>query len=381
MSGLKRRPRPRAQQVTIDTTATGEKLVHQDGWTEYIPAHELSIDPSYQRDINHAFVAEIAETLDFAQLQTFYVARRATAPYQCEACGKDLRHRDYVLDGQHRLLGVKQRGLADVGLPCQVRNSLGSDWEADQYLRVNFKRKNPTSAARYKAAVHAGSVHGWVNDAEVQEMLDELDIPLRESTSPGGVMHHHGDLPAEIAGIGSVCRFHAAHPDLIRTVLSTMRDAWAELHATAYDSIIMAGLMDFYASHEAEADPVNVVKVLAATTPEALRDNAEQMRGNRKYPVRVCIARVVAELYNVNRRTVNRVREIAPAQYVSSLRARTQKRSGHYVTSGERLTAFQAGLKPEERSEIARKGVASTTPEQRSERSQRGHATRRAKGS
>lgn len=348
MSRPKRRPRPRLDATIIEQQGD-QRVVHQEGWTEYIPAHELNIDDSYQRDINYTFVAEIAEDLDFGLLGTLNIARRDTGPYVCEGCGKELRHRDYVMDGQHRSLAVQQRGLLDVGLSCRVQRSQGVAWEADQYLRFNFWRKQPTSAGRYKAAVVAGKQHGWDNDADVQAMLAELGIETVSSTSPGGAMGHRSVLPAILAGIGAVCRFHEKYPDLIRCTLETLRDAWSENYGNAYDSMIMSGVMDFYAAHAAEAPSAKVTATLAAMNPEEVRDAADQMRGNRKYPLRVCVARVIAEAYNANKRSENRVREIAPAQYVNALRLRTLVATGQQERFQKAGAASLATISPEER--------------------------------
>jgi hypothetical protein len=347
----KRRPRPKLDPTPVERTDTGS-IVHQEGWTEYIPAHELEIDERYQRDINYPFVTEIAENLDFALLQTIGVARRPGAKHTCE-CGKVLDHRNFVIDGQHRVMGVKSRGLENLGLPCTVRLSQGSDWEADQYLRINFNRKNPTSTARYKAAVHAGETHGWVNEAEVAAMLDKLGIEAARSTS-AATFGNKSHVPAILLAIGAVCRFHLSHPDLIDLALATLRDAWGERYGNAYDSVMIGGMMDFFGAHETEVAWNDVVPALAKFTPDDLRDQAEQMRGNRKYPVRVCVARIVAESYNANKRGDRRVREVSPVQYSNVLRVRAGKDS--LAANSAKGRAASAAIPPEQRSARTRKG-------------------------
>lgn len=376
MSRVPRRPRPSTE---LDTTDSGARLVHQEGWTEYVPVHELHIDPAYQRDINHAFVGEVADSLDISLLGTIEVARRqGVAAYTCEGCGKRLEHRDYVLDGQHRTLAARHRGWDDVGLSCHVRQSQGSAWEADQYLRMNFKRKNPTSTARYRAAVHAGEGFGWSNDAAVHALLKELGIAVVASTAAGGA--RVSEVPAVLAGVGTVCRLHERHPDLVRSTLTVLRDAWSDERANAYDSTIFAGVMDLLGAHEAEIGDLSAVTaVLRATTPEELRDAGEQMRGNRKYPVRACIARVLAESYNATRRS-HRLREIAPVQYVNALRNRTQAIKGEAMTPEERADLIRRAntLTPEQRSERTRRANAGRTPEQRADIARRAVAARRS---
>jgi|HubBroStandDraft_4_1064222.scaffolds.fasta_scaffold05408_2 hypothetical protein len=367
MSRMPRRPRPQHLGVELDPA---DKQIRLEGFTEYIPIHELLIDESYQRDINWAFVGQIAEDFDPGQMGTLEIARRSCPAYTCEACGHRLDHRDYLIDGQHRALGARQRGMDDYQTGCHIRMSQGVEWEADQYLRLNFNRKNPSSTARYKAAVKAGSRYGWDNDAAVHELLDELGIET-PTTTQGSFAAHRSQVGV-LHAIGAVCRLHERHPDLVRLVLITLRDAWGSTYSQAFESNLIGGLTDFYCAHEHEASVEAVTRALSKAHPGELLDQVDQLRGNRKYPLRVFIARAVAEMYNASHRDPNRVREIAPVGYLNLVRARSQSKSERTAEALARARAAQAEFTPEQRSEIARRGAEARTPEERREIARRG---------
>ncbi len=352
------RHRPRPHQSAPDEGPVGTR---REGFHEYIPIGELHIDTSYQRDINYAFVTEMSTRFDYGQLdlQAFSIGRRL---------GIKGAHADYIIDGQHRWLALLNREPESYVVGCYVRISPGSDWEANEYLRINFKRKNPTAAGRYKAAVTAGRKFGWENDAAVSELLTELGI---ETVPHTGQVYHRGGangVPILFA-IQKVGNLHERHPEITRLVLTTMRDAWAERHpASAYDGIVFDGLTDFFCAHLAEMTeerPDNsldrlgeLVKVLRSTTPLELRDAAALTRGIRKYPVRAFVARGIAEMYNAIRRGENRVREVSPQSYVTAKAALSQVKS-------------QAAMTPEARSDRSRRGSESMTPAERRDRSRR----------
>ena len=357
MSRVQRRPRPPASQGP--PSGGRHAAQRREGFHEYIPIGELHIDSTYQRDINYPFITEMAADFDYGQLdlQSFSVGRRM----------KGQAHTDYIIDGQHRWLALSQREPKDFPVGCYVRISPGADWEANEYLRINFARKNPTSAGRFKAAVTAGRSFGWDNDAAVAEMLTELEIQTVQHTgqtyTPRG--GGHGNAVPTLFAIGKVCRLYALYPEVVRRVLITMRDTWADTRPSqAFDGIVFDGLADFYMAHHEEAVTEEVVRVLRPVPPSELRDGAEQLRGNRKYPVRAFVARSIAELYNQGKRgATHKVRDVTALGYIT---ARLSMRA----------SAVQARRSPEERSAITRKGVATMSAEQRSERTRKGQATR-----
>ena len=106
--------------------------------TEYIPANELEVDPSVQRDISPARVKKIANSFAEHSLGILTVSRRESRGFADSSNRTQVRY--VVLDGQTRLAAVRLvAGTADTSLPllCQVYRNLSRPEEAEIFLSHN----------------------------------------------------------------------------------------------------------------------------------------------------------------------------------------------------------------------------------------------------
>lgn len=136
--------------------------VKRYGWDEYdaskeggkvsvVPVEELHIDRTYQRNIiNQRTVNNIARHFNARDLDPLVVGIRDGMMY--------------VIDGQHRLLAAKKRGIEF--LPCRM-SATTLEEEARSFLRINGSRAKVSAYQRFKAAVICKDepdleIDGWI---------------------------------------------------------------------------------------------------------------------------------------------------------------------------------------------------------------------------
>src|SRR5256885_6899745 len=93
-------------EVRLDEIAASQgysiEQIHASSSIEKVPISELQVDRSYQREPTQALVDDIAENWDEVSSELLLVSDRG------------LGRGKYVVNGQHRTLGARKRGLADV---------------------------------------------------------------------------------------------------------------------------------------------------------------------------------------------------------------------------------------------------------------------------
>jgi hypothetical protein len=89
-----------------------------DGELCWIPANDLTIDDRYQRAIHPGHLARMMAHFNPDGLGTLQISLRGDG-------------KDYVLDGQHRVITVKQKGLGHLPLECIRRRGLSLEREEE----------------------------------------------------------------------------------------------------------------------------------------------------------------------------------------------------------------------------------------------------------
>jgi hypothetical protein len=122
---------------------------------EWIAVERLNIDTAYQRATEGAhsrrIIAGMVKCWDWRLCQPLNVSRRSDGSL-------------FVVDGQHRLLGARQRG--DVPhLPCVVGEHSDSGDEANTFVALNQKRQRLSQGDVFNAALAAG-------DADAKRVLE-----------------------------------------------------------------------------------------------------------------------------------------------------------------------------------------------------------------
>lgn len=140
----------------------------------------LTIDRTYQRDINQkgaAHVTRILQAFNWNCYQPIVVSERDDGTYA-------------VIDGQHRLEAAKRHPLID-SLPCYIIDAADAAKQAAIFVAVNSRRIALTSLQQFHAAVAARQPEamiaaGLCSDAGVTILKapPSYDIPPRSIISP-----------------------------------------------------------------------------------------------------------------------------------------------------------------------------------------------------
>jgi hypothetical protein len=134
-----------------------------------IDLESLQIDRSYQRHdyINNKVVRSIAN--DFNELLVGVVT-----------VGKRQDGSLWVVDGQHRVLGAKKKGLKQ--LTCVVFDSRGSEHEAEVFYELNTRRTGINCISIYKALL----TQGEEATVSIQQLLDKYGFAIGKKTGEFG---------------------------------------------------------------------------------------------------------------------------------------------------------------------------------------------------
>jgi len=167
---------------------------------DWIPAAKLTVGPAFQRPITWAWVRKLAREFDPDMLDPILVSLRADGTYA-------------VIDGQHRILAVREIGWDDQNLPCLVRTGLTYEAEAALFVAQDNRKKLT------QIDLHRGRV----------ERKDPVALSIEDAVrSAGFVISAHRDTQ-NISAIKScydtVDRFDIT---MLADVLDLARLAWRE---------------------------------------------------------------------------------------------------------------------------------------------------------
>lgn len=139
------------KRVRVTRQATAGIELGEMGTAEVLPIDEIIVDPDYQRDLRHAFLAEIAEDFDIVKAGPILVSRRD---------GKL-----WCVDGQHRMLGGQRAGETEV--LAHVVHGLTQQEEAELRLARNH-RKQDSVQEKFRTRLVMGDevAHAVVNVAK-----------------------------------------------------------------------------------------------------------------------------------------------------------------------------------------------------------------------
>lgn len=123
-----------------------------------VPLDQLTVDPSYQRELDTNRVQKIVDDFDPALLGALEISVRN---------GKCA-----VFDGQHRLEALTIRGEKDA--PCLVHEGLTVPEEAMLFVRLQTQRKQLNPIDRFRARLRAGETQA----AEIQNTVEGFGYTL-----------------------------------------------------------------------------------------------------------------------------------------------------------------------------------------------------------
>ena len=214
---------------------------------EWIPPAELTIDDAYQRttenQASQALIRRIAANFDWRLCTPLIVSRRADGRF-------------VVIDGQHRTLAAKLRGMDD--LPCCVFTYDSPEEEAKMFIAANRQRKPMNRLDDFHAAMAAAdsealAIHGIVAGAGLTIARNTASAAWK----PGEI--------AFTASIASTVRKHGA--DIASRTLRHIAEAFPDQKVVHCGSIFL-GLVKVMTSPPAEFDEDRMFQALLRYSAE-----------------------------------------------------------------------------------------------------------------
>lgn len=253
-------------EATARVAETGDRDIR------LLPVKDLTIDGRYQR----------------VEAVKLGLVEKIVREYRPELLGLLLvsedRGRLRVVDGQHRLLALKELGV-DMVL-CEVVKEAMPE-QASTFVTLN-KNRNPMSQfSLYKARL-----------AEGDEVANEVrDILLARGLA---LSAHKGN--AKIAGVARVMTVHSRYgPAILDAALQTITDAWGFENQRALSGEMVIGMGRLLASHP-DIDRDELVGKLSATAPDRLVGEARDKRHRYGWSSETAHYLMLLDRYNTSRR-------------------------------------------------------------------------------
>ena len=177
---------------------------------KWVPIAEMRVSPHAQRELNQNRVNKILANLDLEQIGT-----------------PTVNWRDgywWIIDGQHRVVALREFGFADDKLQCWTYEGLSEQEEAKKFRQLNDQLR-VDAMAEFKVGVTAG----FDEECDINRIVLAQDLRVTREKVDGG-----------IAAVGTLRRVYRMHggPTLGRS-LRIIRDGFGDagLEAPVIDSM------------------------------------------------------------------------------------------------------------------------------------------------
>jgi hypothetical protein len=176
---------------------------------EWLAPAQLQVDPAYQRATDGAhsrrIIVGMVKEWDWRLCQPLVVTRRA--------CGGL-----FVLDGQHRLEGARERG--DIPhLPCVILPALDLGAEADAFVKLNTARQKLSQADIFVGMLAAGNAEA----VKVEAIMRETGWRMVRSANTAAFN------PGDLGCAPRLANLVKAHGEAaVRNALASLREAFPE---------------------------------------------------------------------------------------------------------------------------------------------------------
>lgn len=261
--------------------------------TKWIPAGQIDVDPAIQRPLNPAWAERIGRELDPDLIGVLHVSERANGRY-------------VVIDGQHRLHGVKNVfGNNGTLVECKIYSGLTKAQEAELFVGLNNFRR-PSRIDVFVKNVVAKDPHALAIDHVVRSLDFRVDrmkadgvitaVGALEETYFGFI--NSRDLSLEAADMARV-----AKPNLLRDTLSVIKEAWGGV-SDSVNGHLISGIGRLLAARQRALDVPDLIQKLSKYPggPTALLGAATGRRAITGGKMQLAVAEVCVELYNRGRR-------------------------------------------------------------------------------
>lgn len=265
-------------EVNLDEIAAAQgysiEQIHATSTIEKVAISSLQVDRSYQREPTQSLVDDIAENWDEVSSELLLVSDR----------GAD-RGR-YVVNGQHRTLGARKRGLSEVW--ARVIDLASAEdpgaIEAMFRLRTN-KRMGDKPLERFKAQVRAGDPESRAIQALVERFGTEIN-----------------EVPTGETGINAVAAVEKLYRlddgALLSEVFQVIKDTWGYVGGKSASASLMNGLAWFIYKHAEESDRVRLTEKMKEVGLGALDRRARTISSTMGGTLWLNYYRGIVDVYN-----------------------------------------------------------------------------------
>lgn len=230
---------------------------------------DLRIDPSYQREVRPGWVKHIVDNFDPYLLDPLDVSRRVDGSH-------------YVMDGQHRLLALREMGYDDQFVDCLVFDGLTVQQESRRF-NTQDNRKQLTALERFRSRL----IEGQSAELTVNEVVRDCGfrIDFARHNRSGSIRCVGSLLQARKVG-------GATH---LRNLLMAVRDAYGA--EVAPDALMVDGISMFLRHYEGQYDMARLIDALKSVAPEQLAREAKSYQGATRSSAKASYATVLAKDY------------------------------------------------------------------------------------
>ncbi len=259
--------------------------------TIWIKVAELEFDSRVNRDVKKAWVLELVNKFDPDLFGIVSVSIRSD----------DTK---IVIDGQHRVLAMREMGWGDQAVECKVYRRLTIADEARLFTQLQNRRPVNTIELFIKKET--------AGDPEV------VDI-MRVVRGQGLHVSSGGTTPGTVTAVsaltavyrGGSSRFDQAHPKLLETVLKVCIEAWG-LDSANFNGKVLEGIGLLLARYGPTIDKMRLTAKLAGLPggPHGLLGRARMAKDAHSTNMPRSVAGVLVDLYNggTNERSKARVK-------------------------------------------------------------------------
>lgn len=259
--------------------------------SQWLPAGQIDVDPTVQRPLNAAWADKIGRELDPDLIGIIHVSHRTGGRY-------------VVIDGQHRLHAVKHI-FGDNGtlVECKVYEGLSRSQEAARFVGLNDV-KRPVRIDIFMKNVIAKDPDAVAINAVVQEVGLKVDRYKADKTIPAIAALedvYYGFEKERTAEAGKPSK--QAHPELLRSTLLVIRNAWGGT-SDSFHGHIITGIGRLLAARQRAMEVDAMVHKLSIYPggPTALIGAAKGLAPIHGGLLSGSVAEVCLSLYNKGRR-------------------------------------------------------------------------------
>jgi uncharacterized protein DUF6551 len=242
---------------------------------------ELQVDRTYQRDPSMNLVDEIANNWDEVASELLLVSDRG------ERQGGDVEGGLWIVNGQHRSLAARKRGIKSVDARIIDLSDLEDPAAVEAVFRLRTNVRMPDkSLERFKAQLRSGNPES----VAIEKLLAGFDTEINISgfSQDGG-----------INAVTTIEKLYRADEGVLLTeVLTLIRETYGAFAGRAASAPVLTALAWFVVKHGDEADRGRLISQLKSVGLEALDRRGRTIASTMGGTLWMNYYRAVVDFYN-----------------------------------------------------------------------------------